>query len=157
MSTTHALTPGGLTRRVFNPFVMWLNRRGWSPYGAHTLAVRGRSSGQLRYAPVNPLSWEGGTYLVAPRGHVQWTHNLRAAGDAELRLGRKARTFTAVEVADEDKPELLRAYLRQWKEVERYFKPVGLGRDSSLSELRAAAEHFPVFALTFQESVPGRS
>ena len=157
MSTTHALTPDRLTRRVFNPIVMWLNRRGWSPHGAQTLVVKGRSSGQPRYAPVNPLSHEGRTYLVAPRGHVQWTHNLRAVGGGELRLGRKTRTFTAVEVADQEKPEVLHAYLRRWKEVEGYFKPVGLGRDSSLSELRDGAEHFPVFALTFHESAPERS
>ncbi|WP_374207773.1 nitroreductase family deazaflavin-dependent oxidoreductase [Streptomyces sp. XM4193] len=150
MPSTHALTPGRLTRRVLNPLVMWLNRRGLSLHGAHTLAVRGRTSGALRHAPVNPMELDGRTYLVAPRGHVQWTHNLRAAGGGELRLGKRVRHFTAVEVGDRDKPRVLRAYARRWSEVGRYFSELGVGRDATLQQWHRSAEHFPVFALTFR-------
>lgn len=149
MPDVHALTPGRLTRNVFNPLVLWLNRRGWSPHGTRTLAVRGRRSGELRQAPVNPLRLEGHTYLVAPRGHVQWTRNLRTSGEGELRLGRTSRAFSAREVADRDKPEILRAYLQRWPEVGRYFKPLGLGPESTEADWLAAAEHFPVFLLSF--------
>ncbi|MBU7600191.1 nitroreductase family deazaflavin-dependent oxidoreductase [Streptomyces sp. P38-E01] len=155
MPSTHALTPGRLTRRVLNPFVMWLNRRGLSLHGAHTLAVRGRASGALRHAPVNPLELDGRTYLVAPRGHVQWTHNLRAAGTAELRLGKRVRPFSAVELADREKPRVLRAYARRWSEVGRYFSELGVGRDATLPQWRETAEHFPVFALTFHSPAGG--
>ena len=61
--------------------------------------------------PVNVLSHAGQRYLVAPRGQTQWVRNLRAAGGGELRVGRKVERFTATELPDERKPEVLRAYL----------------------------------------------
>ena len=59
------------------------------------LYVKGRTSGEWRTTPVNPLRLADGTrYLVAPRGNTQWVRNLRAAGGGELRIGRKVEPFT---------------------------------------------------------------
>lgn len=136
-------------RRLTNRVMMWLVRRGLPVRGAQVLTVRGRRSGAPRQAPVYPLRHEGHTYLVAPRGHVQWTHNMRAAGGGELRVGRRVRAFTASEVADAEKPPLLRAYLRRWSaEVTGYFAEDGLDRDSTDAQWRAVADHYPVFRLT---------
>ncbi|OSZ58331.1 deazaflavin-dependent nitroreductase [Streptomyces pharetrae CZA14] len=140
----HVRKPGWLTVNVINRAVAWLTRRGISVWGSRVLAVRGRKSGQWRTTPVNLLTVDGRHYLVAPRGHVQWTHNMRAAGGGELRLGGKADVFSATEVADDDKPPLLRAYLKRWKaEVGVFFN--GVGPDSSDSELRRIAPDHPVF------------
>ena len=57
------------------------------------LEVKGRKSGEWRQTPVNPLPFEGGTYLVAPRGHTQWVRNLRASGEGRL-AGRRTESFT---------------------------------------------------------------
>ncbi|EFE70975.1 nitroreductase family deazaflavin-dependent oxidoreductase [Streptomyces viridosporus] len=139
--------PGWFTVHVLNRLVAWLTRRGLSVRGSRVLAVRGRSSGQWRTTPVNLLTVDGERYLVAPRGHVQWTHNMRAAGGGELRLGRDVEVFTAAEVADDDKPPLLRAYLARWKaEVGAFFH--GVGPDSSDDELRRIAPDHPVFRIT---------
>ncbi|MEU2184451.1 nitroreductase family deazaflavin-dependent oxidoreductase [Streptomyces thermolilacinus] len=139
--------PGWITVHVLNRFVAGLTRRGVSVRGSRVLAVRGRKSGEWRRTPVNVLTVDGVPYLVAPRGHVQWTRNMRAAGGGELHLGRQVRTFTAVEVADDDKPEVLRAYLKRWKaEVGAFFG--GVGPDSAHEELRAIAPRHPVFRLT---------
>ncbi|MFJ6246826.1 MULTISPECIES: nitroreductase family deazaflavin-dependent oxidoreductase [unclassified Streptomyces] len=146
-AAAHVLKPGWFTVNVLNRLVAWTTRRGISVWGSRVLAVRGRKSGAWRRTPVNLLTVDGAQYLVAPRGHVQWTHNMRAAGGGELHLGKHVQEFTAVEVADDAKPPLLRAYLKRWKaEVGVFFD--GVGPDSSDAELRAAAPKHPVFRIT---------
>ncbi|SMQ14466.1 deazaflavin-dependent oxidoreductase, nitroreductase family [Streptomyces sp. Ag82_O1-12] len=145
--STHVQKPGWFTVNVLNPFVAWLTRRGVSVWGSRVLAVRGRKSGQWRTTPVNLLTLDGRQYLVAPRGHVQWTHNMRAAGGGELHLGKHVDPFTAAEVADDDKTPILRAYLKRWKaEVGVFFN--GVGPDSPDDELRRIAPDHPVFEIT---------
>ncbi|MEE4544941.1 nitroreductase family deazaflavin-dependent oxidoreductase [Streptomyces sp. V4-01] len=142
----HVQKPGWFTVNVFNRAVTWMTRRGISVWGSRVLAVRGRKSGEWRRTPVNLLTVDGDRYLVAPRGHVQWTHNMRAAGGGRLLLGKRVEEFTATEVADEDKADVLRAYLKRWKaEVGVFFG--GVGPDSTDEELRAIAPKHPVFRL----------
>ena len=107
--------------------------------------VRGRTSGQWRTTPVNPLTLSDGTrYLVAPRGTTQWVRNLRALGTGELHVGRRVEPFQATEVADDDKPAILRAYLKHWKwEVGVFFD--GVDAKASDEKLREIAPNYPVF------------
>src|SRR5882762_1386573 len=122
------------TTNTFNQIVAGLTRMGISVWGSRVLYVRGRTSGEMRHNPVNLLSHEGEKYLVAPRGHTQWVRNLRAAGVGELRVGRRVRRFVPTELADEDKPAILRAYLVRWKfEVGVFFD--GIGGDASEEDL----------------------
>jgi len=72
--------------------------------------------------------------------------NLRVAGGGELLVGRRVEEFTATELADEAKPEVLREYLRRWKtEVGVFFD----GTDASATDeqLLAIAGSHPVFAI----------
>jgi deazaflavin-dependent oxidoreductase (nitroreductase family) len=139
-------TAGRWTGNLFNSSVAWLTRRRFSVWGSRVLYVRGRSSGQWRSNPVNVLTHDGHRYLVAPRGHTQWVRNLRAAGGGELRVGRKVEQFTATELADEQKPEILRAYLKRWKlEVGVFFD--GVGADAPDSKLLELAPGYPVFLI----------
>jgi deazaflavin-dependent oxidoreductase (nitroreductase family) len=136
----------GTMTRVFNKSVEALTRRGISIWGSRVLYVRGRSSGEWRTTPVNPLTHDGGRYLVAPRGHTQWVRNLRVAGGGELRVGKRVERFTATEVADAQKPDVLRAYLKRWKfEVGVFFD--GVGPDASDERLLAIAPGYPVFRI----------
>jgi deazaflavin-dependent oxidoreductase (nitroreductase family) len=138
--------PSWATKRLFNPIVAGLTRLGISVLGSRVLEVRGRSSGQPRRTPVNLLWNEGERYLVAPRGETQWVRNLRASGEGRLLVGRRSESFTAVELSDEDKPPVLRSYLKRWKaEVGAFFD--GVGPDSPDAELRSAAAKHPVFRL----------
>jgi deazaflavin-dependent oxidoreductase (nitroreductase family) len=133
--------------RIFNRTVAALTRLGISVWGSRVLYVRGRTSGEWRTTPVNPLPYGGARYLVAPRGRTQWVRNLRAAGAGELRVGRRVEPFTATELSDAEKPAVLRAYLKRWKfEVGRFFP--GLGTDASDEELLAVAPGFPVFRVS---------
>jgi deazaflavin-dependent oxidoreductase (nitroreductase family) len=143
----HYRAPNWLDRKVLNPLVAGLTRLGISVWGSRTLEIRGRKSGEPRRNPVNPLVYEDTRYLVAPRGHTQWVRNLRAAGEGDLLLGSRREHFTATEVGDADKEEILRAYLRRWKwEVGQFFD--GVGPDSPSSELQRIAADHPVFRIS---------
>jgi deazaflavin-dependent oxidoreductase (nitroreductase family) len=138
--------PDWFTAHVFNPIVAALTRLGVSVAGSRVLEVRGRKTGEPRRTPVNPLTIGDDRYLVAPRGHTQWVRNLRARGEGRLLLGRRAEPFTAVELSDDEKPPLLREYLRRWKwEVGAFFG--GVGPDSGDQELRRIAPDHPVFRI----------
>lgn len=142
--TPRYIKPGAFTDHVFNRAVAALTRAGISIRGSRVLAVRGRRSGEWRTTPVNPLTHEGERYLVAPRGHTQWVRNIRVAGGGELRRGRHTETFRAVELADADKPAVMRAYLKHWKmEAGVFFDRVG--PDASDAELLRIAAGYPVF------------
>jgi deazaflavin-dependent oxidoreductase (nitroreductase family) len=138
--------PGRVVNSFFNSGVAWLTRHGVSIWGSRVLYVRGRTSGQWRSNPVNVLSHDGQRYLVAPRGQTQWVRNLRAAGGGELRVGRKVERFTATELTDERKPEILRAYLARWKfEVGVFFE--GVSAQAPDAELLRIAPGYPVFLI----------
>jgi len=132
---------------MFNAMVARLTRMGISVYGSRVLYVRGRKSGEWRSTPVNPLTLDGQRYLVSPRGQTQWVRNMRAAGGGELRVGRRVERFTATELPDDVKPQVLREYLRRWKfEVGMFFENVT--PDSPDSRLLEIAPGFPVFQVT---------
>ena len=142
----HYQQAGWFTRNVFNKTVATLTGMGVSILGSRILAVRGRKSGEWRTTPVNLLVIDGQRYLVAPRGHTQWVRNMRIAQGGELRLGRKVEPFTVTEIGDDEKPAILRAYLKRWKaEVGVFFG--GVGPDSSEDELRRIAPDHPVFKI----------
>lgn len=138
--------PGWFTKNVFNRTVEVLTRAGFSFWGSRILRVRGRTSGEWRSAPVNLLTLDGKRYLVAPRGLTQWVRNLRATGTGELMLGTKVQPFRAVELSDDEKVPILRAYLKRWKaEVGIFFQ--GVGPKSSDGEIRRIAPDHPVFRI----------
>jgi deazaflavin-dependent oxidoreductase (nitroreductase family) len=142
----HYQRPGWFTTHVFNRAVALLTRLGVSVAGSRILEVRGRKTGEPRQTPVNLLTVDGTRYLVAPRGHTQWVRNLRASGEGRLLLGRRAEPFTATELADDEKPPLLREYLKRWKwEVGAFF--AGVGPDASDEELRRIAPDHPIFRI----------
>ncbi|CAK7282941.1 Deazaflavin-dependent oxidoreductase, nitroreductase family [Streptomyces misionensis JCM 4497] len=133
-----------------NGVIGWLARHGLSLAGTAEMSVRGRKSGKMQRIPVNPHTCDGGQYLVSARGHSQWVRNMRAAGGGELRVGRKVRTFTAVELPDAEKLPVLRTYLEKWGwEVDQYFD--GVTAKSSDEELVACAPDHPVFRITVTE------
>ena len=106
------IRPGLVLSKFVNPTISKLRM-------APTLAVRGRSSSELRKVPVNVLEFGGARYLVAPRGETHWARNLRAAGEGELRKGSKAERFKAFELPDDEKPPVIEAYRKQWGRATR--------------------------------------
>jgi deazaflavin-dependent oxidoreductase (nitroreductase family) len=141
------IEPSWFTQHVFNPAIAGLTRLGVSVAGSRVLVVRGRTSGLPRTTPVNVLGYEGGRYLVAPRGTTQWVRNLRVVGEGELRVGRRTEHFTSTEIEDGAKVEILRVYLKRWAwEVGAFFD--GVGAKATDEELRRIAPDHPVFRIT---------
>ena len=142
---TRYLKPKSATN-FFNDTVGRLTRLGVSVYGSRVLYVKGRKSGEWRSTPVNPLPLDGTRYLVAPRGNTQWVRNLRATGTGELRIGRKVEPFRATEIADDDKPAILRAYLKRWRwETGVFFD--GVTAKAPEERLREMAPGYPIFRI----------
>ena len=134
----------GRNTTVFNEIVAALTRAGISIWGSRVLGVRGRKSGEMRTTPVNLLTVHGERYLVAPRGVTQWVRNIRVTGEAELRLGRRVEPIRVEELSDDEKPAILRAYLKRWKfEVGVFFD--GVDASASDETLRGIAPGYPVF------------
>jgi deazaflavin-dependent oxidoreductase (nitroreductase family) len=149
-SDGHYREPGWFTKNVFNRLIAGLTEAGVSVWGSRILRVRGRTSGEWRSNPVNLLTVDGRSYLVAPRGQTQWVRNLRVATSGELRVGKRTQPFTSVELQDDEKADILRGYLKRWKmEVGVFFD--GVSAKSPDAELARIAPDHPVFEITMQE------
>jgi deazaflavin-dependent oxidoreductase (nitroreductase family) len=105
-SRVRARTPW-LVKHVVNPILV---RVGALP----VLTVRGRRSGKAYRTPVNVVELNGSRYLTSPRGETGWSRNLRANGEAWLRLGGRERHVRATEVPPAERPPIIAAYLARW-------------------------------------------
>jgi deazaflavin-dependent oxidoreductase (nitroreductase family) len=84
--------------RLSNPLTRRLLRLGL-PMGPNVLlTVRGRTSGEPRTAPVAVAEIDGRGYIVGAYGEVQWVRNLRAAGEADVRIHGRDEHVTAHEL-----------------------------------------------------------
>jgi len=114
------LKPPFFTRRVVNPLLIGL---GLVP----TLVTYGRRSGHRHRVPVNVLTIGGIDFLVASYGATDWSRNLLANPDAELRQGRKSRRIQAIPVPGTEKGPLIAAYREKWSArpgVRRQFEEI---------------------------------
>ncbi|MGO8686259.1 MAG: nitroreductase/quinone reductase family protein [Candidatus Dormibacteria bacterium] len=144
---TRYVRPDWFTRHVLNPLVAGLTRAGVSVLGSRILAVRGRKTGRWRTTPVNLLTHDGSRYLVAPRGVTQWVRNVRAGCDVELRRGWRREPVALIELEEDEKLPVLRAYLRRWKvEIGAFFQ--GVGPDAPDADLARIAPGYPAFLVT---------
>jgi deazaflavin-dependent oxidoreductase (nitroreductase family) len=136
--------PSGV-ERLFNRVFGWLVGLGLGFSYNYLLQVRGRKSGRLYSTPIDLLELGGKRFLVAPRGRTQWVRNAEAAGEVTLKKGRSQQRFQLRPIADADKPEILKAYLDNFKrEVQRYF-PLPAG--SPVQAFDEFTQSNPVFEL----------
>jgi hypothetical protein len=109
------------------------------------LQVRGRKSGNICSTPIDLLGIGGKRFLVPPRGRTEWVRNAEAAGKITLKRGKQRPKFKLRALSDQEKPEILKAYLDQFKrEVQRYF-PVPAG--SPTEAFRDVLDSYPAFEL----------
>ena len=123
------------------------------PMGPLTLlTVRGRSTGRPRSSAVALLQRDGRLWLVAAFGEVNWTRNLRAAGQATLTRGRIRQAMVALELTPEaagrvlkdavgpaSPSRLIAVFLRRYLDV----RP-----DAGFDDFISAARRHPVFELS---------
>jgi deazaflavin-dependent oxidoreductase (nitroreductase family) len=144
MAAGHFLKPTPL-ERAMNKAVGFAARFGLVPRYIYLLEVRGRRTGTIYSTPVNLLEFQGRLYLVGGRGHTAWSRNAAASGEVTLTRGRKRATYRVVEVPDDQKPEILRAYLLEYRRtVQRFFSTPAT---SPAAAFRAIADRHPVFVL----------
>jgi len=135
----------GTLDRFFNRLMGRALRLGFAPAYMRLLEVRGRKSGKAFTTPVNILDFNGRRWLVAARGETAWARNARAAGHIVLRRGSNSESLMVRELADADKPEIIKAFLDRFaSQVQRFFDvPAG----SPAAAFRATASRTPVFEL----------
>jgi deazaflavin-dependent oxidoreductase (nitroreductase family) len=144
-STLPSFRQPSATERVFNRIFGFLVGLGLGFSYNYLLQVRGRKSGKIYSTPIDLLERGGKRFLVAPRGRTQWVRNAEAAGEVTLKKGSKRERFRLRALSDAEKPEILKAYLDQFKrEVQRYF-PVPAG--SPVESFRELVESYPAFEL----------
>jgi deazaflavin-dependent oxidoreductase (nitroreductase family) len=111
----------------------------------YLLQVRGRKSGKIYSSPIDLLEIEGKRFLVAPRGRTQWVRNAEAAGEVTLKKGKLQQRFRLRALSDQERPEILKAYLDRFKrEVQTYF-PLPAG--SPVEAFRELVQRYPAFEL----------
>jgi len=131
--------------RAFNRVFGFLVGLGIGFSHSYLLEVRGRKSGKIYSTPINLLEFGGKRFLVAPRGRTQWVRNAEAAGEITLKRGGSRRNYRLIPIAEAEKPEILKAYLDNFKrEVQRYF-PVAAG--SPVQAFALVAQNYPAFEL----------
>jgi len=131
--------------RAFNRVFGFLIGLGLGFSHNYLLQVRGRKSGKLFSTPVDLLELGGKRFLIAPRGRTQWVRNAEASGEVTLKKGRSLQRFRLRPIPDVDKPEILKAYLDNFKrEVQTYF-PVPAG--SPAQAFAALVQNYPAFEL----------
>jgi hypothetical protein len=96
--------PSAFLNKVLNPITVALGRK-------TVLCVRGRTSGKLIKVPMDPpFEWNGTRYLVSPRGETHWARNLRAAGEADLRMRRGLEHVRVVELQGAERDAVVKTY-----------------------------------------------
>ena len=131
--------------KIFNRVFGFLVGLGLGFAHNYLLEVRGRKSGKLFSTPVDLLELDGKRYLVAPRGRTQWVRNAEATEEITLKKGSKRLKFRLRAISDTDKPQILKAYLDNFKrEVQTYF-PIPAG--SPVESFAAIAGSYPAFEL----------
>jgi deazaflavin-dependent oxidoreductase (nitroreductase family) len=136
---------------ILNPLIRRLLRIGM-PMGPNALVtIRGRRSGEPRTFPAAVMEAPGKRYLIGTFGEVNWVRNLRVAGEATIRRGRRAQTYLATELPPDEAALALRAALAPMMRsrlsspmLKRWYE---LDSSSTAADYERAARVHPVFAL----------
>ena len=123
-AAAHFIRPS-FTARVINRLYGWITSIGFGLPNSYVLQVSGRKSGKIRSVPVNVLSYNGKLFLVATRGHTQWSRNALVNRNVTLKRGRLRTQFRLRVVLDAEKPKVLKAYVNRFHRISgRFFPPI---------------------------------
>ena len=137
----YRLSPG---RRAVNALVRPLARLGLTGPRTVLLTVPGRRTGRPWTTPVSLVELGGERYAVAPYGERNWVRNARAAGEVELRRGRRRERLAVEELAPAEAVPVLRRYWELGRVTRPFFD---VGRSSPDEAWLAEAPRHPVFRL----------
>ena len=142
MAKTFQMTP---MLRISNTLMGTLVQLGVPVGLMHQLTVPGRKSGQPRTTTIAVIQHEGGRYILAPYGVVDWVRNLRAAGKATLTRSRKTETVIATELPPKEAALILKATTNAGPSFLRAYYDTNA--NSTLAEFEQEALRHPVFQI----------
>ena len=153
MTPTRSFTRAPAFVRWSNPITRALLRLGL-PMGPNVLmTIRGRTSGEPRTAPVAVAEIDGRRFVIGAYGDVHWVRNLRAAGEADIRIRGRNQHVRATELdptaARVFFGEILPGFIARFPWFGRAFARAlfGLVGPEVLSDPERAAAARPVFEL----------
>lgn len=123
-----------------------LLRRGLVVGSQYLLSVPGRKSGIPRHTPVSVVTLAGERYLVAAFAEAAWVENARTAGSGSLSRRKQTEAVRLVELPDDERGPVLRAFLRQVRGGARFFD------SSDPDTVVASAGRYPVFRVIAHEA-----
>lgn len=115
--------------------------------GPVVLTVVGRKSGKPRSTPVTPMTVDGSRYIVAGLPGADWSANVRAAGEATLHQGRRAKRVHMAEMSVEEARPLLRVFPVEVPTGVGFMKNAGLVTGPNPDEFEALAGRCAVFRI----------
>ncbi|MCG5432378.1 nitroreductase family deazaflavin-dependent oxidoreductase [Mycobacterium sp. MYCO198283] len=123
-----------------------LNRLGvGGESGPAVLVVPGRKTGKPRSTPITPFNVDGRRYVVAGLPGSDWSANARAAGEAELRTGRRVERVRMTELPPDEARPLLRRFPELVPTGVGFVKNAGLVTGPNPDEFEALAGRLAVF------------
>ena len=138
--------------RLGNFFTTILLRAGLKPGNMALLTVRGRKSGLPRTTPVSLLGEsDGQRWLIAAFGEVDWMRNLRAAGEASLKRGRRPQHIIVKELSPEEAAPILKKSLAEAPGF--LLKNFDATPESPLKDFEREALNHPVFLVQYAADV----
>jgi len=111
------------------------------------LSHHGRKTGTLYRTPVALVEHEGTRWLVAAFGEVNWVHNIRATGTAQLSSGWREETIQVCELESKEAAPVLKQFIKLYSLVPfipPYFKA---NAQSPLTDFEQDALYHPVFRI----------
>jgi len=119
------------------------------------LEVTGRKSGRTVSLPVVVAVVDGQRYLVSMLGeHVQWVHNVRAAGGRAVLMSGGREEVHLEEVPPDARAPILRAYLQRAPGARPH---VPVNKNAPLAEFDKVAAAFPVFRVVIKAPAHARA
>jgi deazaflavin-dependent oxidoreductase (nitroreductase family) len=131
--------------RIVNRLYGWITSIGFGLPNSYILQVSGRKTGKIRPVAVNVLSYNDKLFLVATRGHTQWSRNALANRNVTLKRGRLRTQFRLRVVLDAEKPKILKAYVNRFHRMSGRFFPIPSSAPSGA--FAPIAARYPVFEL----------
>jgi deazaflavin-dependent oxidoreductase (nitroreductase family) len=135
---------------LFNPIAARLLGAGL-PLGPNALlTVTGRKSGQPRTTGVAVVELHGRRWVVGTFGDVNWTRNLRAAGEGVLTRGRERQRVRSVELTPDEATAFIRDVLLPYARrlpFGEWLVGAVLGAHEIFDDPAEAARRHPVFEL----------
>ncbi|MGV0578494.1 nitroreductase family deazaflavin-dependent oxidoreductase [Mycolicibacterium elephantis] len=111
------------------------------------LTVPGRRTGRPRSTPITPMLIDGDRYVVNGYPGADWVRNVRAAGEATLRHGRRTERARLVELTPAQARPVLREFPAQVPVGVDLMKRAGVLKSGTPDELEGLAGRLPVFRI----------